>query len=332
MPKQHAADPPVPSRPWRRFAGAVLATRRFAVAAALLSLAVFAGCSTLDSQQRRWIFQPAASTPWAGEAAITGMDTVWIDFDSQASGQPARLHALWLANPDADAPVLLYLHGARWDVTGSASRIRRMQALGFSVLAIDYRGFGKSDTLLPSETTAREDAHAAWDWLAARHPGRPRYVFGHSLGGAIAIALASETRDEAGLIVENTFTSIADVLAGMRWGWLPISPLITQRFESAERIAAVGAPTLVVHGSADTLIPAALGRRLYARASGRKRWLLVEGGTHHDTNVRGQAAYREALAELFGIGHDAGDATRRVVQSDHDDHAQAQEAGRTAVR
>lgn len=319
------ADPlPAASRPWRRLLGAA--------STALLALAVTAGCASLDDQQRRWIFQPAASTPWAGERATEGMDTVYIDFRSPSTGTPARLHALWLANPDAEAPLLLYLHGARWDVTGSASRIRRMQELGFSVLAIDYRGFGKSDVLLPSETSAREDAHAAWDWLAARHPGQPRYIFGHSLGGAIAIGLASETRDEAGLMVEGSFTSIADVFAGMRWGWLPLGPLITQRFDSAARIGRVDAPTLVVHGSADVVIAPALGQRLYDAALGPKRWLLVDGGTHHDTNARGQAGYRRALAELFGIGPDARRAEPRMVQSDHDVHAQAQEAGSNALR
>jgi alpha-beta hydrolase superfamily lysophospholipase len=94
--------------------------------------------------------------------------------------------------------VLLYLHGARWNVAGSSGRMRRMHELGFSVLGIDYRGFGKSSAGLPSEASAAEDARAAWDWLAAQHPNSPRYIFGHSLGGAIAIDLASQVHDAAG--------------------------------------------------------------------------------------------------------------------------------------
>ena len=129
------------------------------------------------------------------------MDDVWIDFHSQVTGEPARLHGLWLAAEHAEPPtrpVLLYLHGARWNVDGSAPRMRRMQELGFSVLAIDYRGFGKSSPGLPSEDTAYEDARAAWDWLARRYPDRPRYIFGHSLGGAIAIDLAAQRRRREG--------------------------------------------------------------------------------------------------------------------------------------
>src|SRR5690606_23564846 len=121
-------------------------------------------CALLDAKQREWIFQPSERT-WHG-ADTSGMEDVWIDFHSRLSGEAVRLHALWLPSPDANAPVLLYLHGARWNVSGSSPRIRRMQSLGFSVLAIDYRGFGQSSAGLPSEKLAIEDARAGWEWLA----------------------------------------------------------------------------------------------------------------------------------------------------------------------
>jgi len=282
-----------------------------ALLAAALALAgaagVTAGCSTLDERQRHWIFQPGDRS-WGNTAEhARDMQDVWIDFRSQVSGSDVRLHALWLpaapldpAQGDAQAPVLLYLHGARWNVSGSAPRIRRMQALGFSVLAIDYRGFGRSTRELPSEARAFEDARAAWDWLAARWPGRPRYIFGHSLGGAIAIDLAAQVDDERGTLVEGTFTSIADVAATMEWGWLPIGWLITQRLESVRKVGTIGSPLLVVHGTRDHLIQPALGRRLYEAAAEPKAFVLVEGGTHHDTNDLGQDQYRQALQTLFG--------------------------------
>lgn len=273
-----------------------------AAGALVLVLGLLAGCTSLETQQRRWIFQPAATTWWAGQGATEGMQDVWIAFDSAETGQPARLHGLWLPQARADAPVLLYLHGARWDVTGSAGRVRRMHALGFSVLAVDYRGFGKTSRELPSETMAYEDAQAAWRWLAQHHPQAQRYVFGHSLGGAIAVDLASRVTDESGLIVEGSFTSIPEVFSQMRWGWLPLGPLITQRFDAHAKIDRVGSPLLVVHGSEDRLIPPALGRALYERAASPKRWVLVEGGSHHNTNAVGQSAYREAIRELFGLG------------------------------
>jgi len=278
------------------------------LALALLSIAALGGCVSLDTQQRKWIFQ-ARTTPEAIDGRSAGLTDIWIpitDADADAAGAAApnapRLHALWIDGPTAGAPLLLYLHGARRDVDQSAFRIRQMQALGFAVLAIDYRGFGRSSEELPSETSVDEDARAAWAWLATQHPGRERYLFGHSLGGAIAVRLASEVTDAKGLIVEGTFTSIPDVFQTMKWGWLPVAPLITQRFDSATRIANVKVPVLVVHGEEDTLILPELGRALYERAPQPKRFILVPGGTHYSTNSRGQAQYREAVRTLFGIG------------------------------
>jgi len=265
-----------------------------------LVVAVSVGCATLDAKQREWIFQPSDRS-WGGAPSTEGMQDVWIEFASDASGKAERLHGLWLPHTQAGAPVLLYLHGARWNVAGSSGRIRRMQELGFSVLAIDYRGFGRSSAGLPSEATAAEDARAAWNWLAEQHPDKPRYIFGHSLGGAIAIDLARQVPDEKGTIVEGTFTSIPDVVSTFKWGWLPVSALITQRFESIRKVAEIGSPLLVVHGSDDSLIRPTLGRQLYEAAREPKQFVLVEGGSHHNTNSVGQRQYREAVASLFHL-------------------------------
>lgn len=277
--------------------------KRWTLLASVFSLCALlaAGCSTLDEQQREWIFQPSDRS-WGNTAAMArGMEDVWIDFQSSITGEPVRLHGLWLGSaPETTAtPVLLYLHGARYNVAGSAPRIQRMHELGFSVLAIDYRGFGKSSKGLPSEETAREDARAAWTWLAARHPRQHRYIFGHSLGGAIGIDLAAHVNDESGTIVESTFTSIADVASSFKWGWLPFGPFITQRFEAIKAVKDIGSPLLVVHGTADSLINPTLGRKLYDAATGPKMFVLVEGGSHHNTNSIGEAQYRAALTQLF---------------------------------
>ena len=176
-----------------------------------------------------------------------------------------------------------------------------MQELGFSVLAIDYRGFGKSSPGLPSEATAYEDARAAWNWLGKQYPAHARYIFGHSLGGPIAIHLASEVLDESGTLVEGTFTSIAEVVGTSKWGWVPLSFLITQRFEAVKKVAQTGSPLLVVHGAEDQLIAPALGRKLFDAAVEPKMFVLVEGGSHHNTNQVGLPQYREALAKLFAL-------------------------------
>jgi len=277
------------------------------LASLVLAAGLGVGCTTLDKQQRTLIFQPSNAS-WGGSAYLASdMQEVWIPFDSKITRQPEKLNGLWAASDDARdegeaGPILLYLHGAKWNVQSSSPRMRRMQDLGFSVLAIDYRGFGKSSPGLPSEDTAYEDARAAWQWLAAKYPDRPRYIFGHSLGGAVAIDLASKVDDEQGTIVEGTFTSIPDVASTMKWGWLPLGPLITQRFDSVRKVAKVGAPLLIVHGEHDNLIRSDLARKLYEAASGKKRFVLVEGGSHHSTMAVGLAQYREALDELFSLG------------------------------
>ena len=87
----------------------------------------------------------------------------------------------------------------------------------------------------------------------------------------------------------------------MRFGWLPLGPLITQRFDAGKRIARVGSPVLVVHGAHDQLIRPELGRALYEQALAPKRFVLVDGGTHHNTNAVGQDHYRDAMLSLFGL-------------------------------
>jgi len=280
--------------------GVMKKTARLHFLVLIVLLVLVLSLLVLDRLQRRWIFQPRINQT-STAAAPPGATDVWIDFRSAVSKQEVRLHGLWWPQAQPEAPVLLYLHGARWDVRASTARMRRMHSLGFSVLGVDYRGFGRSSTELPSESLVREDAHAAWDWLAVKQPKAKRFIFGHSLGGAIAVQLSAEVTDDAGLMLEGTFSSIPHVVEASKWGWLPVDWLITQRFDSLSRIDRVGVPVLVVHGSQDQLIPPTLGQSLYQHAAQPKRFELVQGGAHHSTNALGQAQYRRALRELFGL-------------------------------
>jgi pimeloyl-ACP methyl ester carboxylesterase len=291
-------------------AGAMRPRRWLVVGVAAAALA--AGCDSLETQQRKWIFQPVQAPAASAEelarfASARGMRDVWIEHVSPSSGRTIRLHSLWAENADPAAPVLLYLHGARRDVGRNTYRVEQIRGLGFSVLAVDYRGFGNSTDELPSQAGVVEDAAAAWQWLERHRPDRARYLYGHSLGGAVAVQLAAGLDGEPaatrpdGVIVEGTFTSIGELFQTFKWGWLPLTPLITERFDSLAAVPMIKSRLLVVHGSDDSLVPSRLARALYDRATAPKRFLLVEGGTHWSTSWRGADQYRAVLQEFFGL-------------------------------
>ena len=86
-----------------------------------------------------------------------------------------------------------------------------------------------------------------------------------------------------------------------KYGWLPISMLITERFDSLATVPLIKAPLLIVHGSEDSIVPSRFGQMLYEHATAAKRFILVDGGTHSTTSWRGAEQYRAALREFFGL-------------------------------
>ncbi|MBL8384110.1 MAG: alpha/beta fold hydrolase [Burkholderiales bacterium] len=267
----------------------------------VLTLGLGAGCAALDMKQSEWIFRPVKEN-WRGmQGTPEGTREVWLEVPGSAD---ERVHAWWAPQPDPQAPAILYLHGARWNLSGSSFRIQRWRDMGFSVLAIDYRGFGRSSGELPTEAKAYEDARLGWAWLRQQVPeARRRYIYGHSLGGAVAIDLAAQVGpgDAAGLITESTFTSVPDVVAASRFGWMPVGLLITQRFEALERMRRVAIPTLIMHGTADSVIPHAMADELYRAASEPKRLVKFEGASHSGIAWAAYDRYREAVGEFVRV-------------------------------
>lgn len=268
------------------------------LAAAVALVAAVAGCSYLTEKQGELIFRPTQDTWWGYQNAGLAYEERWIP----VGGNGDRLHAYWAPADDKAAPVLLYLHGARWNLTGSVTRIERWRKMGFTVLAIDYRGFGKSTQASPSEQLAYEDAEAAWDYLARVEPARSRYIVGHSLGGAIATELAMRRPDASGLVLEATFTSIRDMVEHTAWRYVPVGLILTQEFDTLSKVPRLRLPTLIVHGTRDSVVPYEMGERLYAAAAGPKRFIRVEGGSHHNLSAVAADQYRAALRELFHHG------------------------------
>jgi alpha-beta hydrolase superfamily lysophospholipase len=217
-----------------------------------------------------------------------------------------RIHAWWWPQRDVAAPALLYLHGARWNLTGHLRRIEQLRNFGFAVFAIDYRGFGKSDGDMPSEQTVYEDARVGWQWLAERQPeASKRFIYGHSLGGAVAIDLAAHVAQHGpsarGLIVESSFTTLADIATALSYEWVPTRALLSQKFDSIDKIRRVGVPVLIAHGAGDRFVPSRFSEALYAAAPEPKKLLLIENGGHNNSMWIGGREYHRALMELFGL-------------------------------
>jgi len=274
--------------------------RRLLVAGLLVSASVV-GCTQLDAWQRQAIFSPETTAQRWWSDPPTGTDV----FDLTLSGGD-KVHAWYWQHPDADAPTVLYLHGARWNLNGTAFRMAGWTRMGYSVLAIDYRGFGQSTALLPSEDTTTEDAMAALRELARRQPDpSKRFIYGHSLGGAIAIDLASrpDMPTFAGLIVESSFTSISAMLRTLKWGKLPgASLLVTQPFASIEKLATLTTPMLFLHGTADRVVPHTMSDELFAAAikvpANLKRVVKLDGVSHSGA-IRSGKIYETAVHDFI---------------------------------
>jgi hypothetical protein len=286
-------------------------TRSLAVVLAAATLAA-GGCAYLDVKQREWIFRAQRdlhSTP-----ADVGLryDELWLTVPG-GGPEGERVHGWWIPAADAAAPALLYLHGARWSLSNNLHRIGRLHRMGFAVLAIDYRGFGRSDGDLPSEAQAYADAQAAWERLRKLVPdAQRRFLYGHSLGGAVAIELATRNEDMAGVIVESTFTSIRDMVDALGYTSFSMDALITQRFDSLAKVPSVSAPILFVHGTADRFVPPTMTEKLYAAAREPKRLLLIENGTHRNSTDVGYDRYLSAVRELVDLAARRG-ATRTAT-------------------
>lgn len=265
----------------------------FAIA---LAAAFIAGCAFIETKQGEWIFSPAQGA-WRGyNKASSVFEEHWIAVNSTE-----KLHAWYSPAADKNAPVLLYLHGARWNITGSSARIPRWNKMGFSVLAIDYRGFGESTLRAPSESSADEDAEAAWTYLTKLSRNTKHFIFGNSLGGAIASKLALNHPEAKGLILEGTFTSIPDMVRETKWGFLPVGFLVRQRFDTLDRIDHINMPILFAHGTDDDIVPFNMSERLFAAAKAPKRFFRAEGGNHHNLTANYFDEYSRAVKEHFGL-------------------------------
>lgn len=258
----------------------------FLATGAALYVAVLAA---MYLNQRNLLYHPDRASP----PLPAGMDEVWLTAEDGV-----RLNA-WYAPPKDNRGVVLFLHGNAGNLALPAAKLQDYLQAGHGVLAIDWRGYGKSQGL-PSEEGLFADGRAALAFLKEKGVGFERVVLhGESLGSGVAVLLASENRF-AGIVLEAPFLSVAEA-AQSHYPYLPARWLVKDRFDNLSRIAQVQAPILILHCESDRTVPVAHGRALLAAAGPKARGLFFPGGGHMESfDQGGRAATLDFIREVLG--------------------------------
>jgi pimeloyl-ACP methyl ester carboxylesterase len=191
---------------------------------------------------------------------------------------------VWHVPPQAGKPVVIFFHGNGEVIAWRVPRFRDLAAEGIGVIAVSYRGYGGS-TGSPSEVGLIADGEAAYEFTTKLYLPERVALWGYSLGSGVAVALASK-HPIGKLILEAPFTSAADIGAAA-FPFLPVRWLLKDSFRSDERIGAVRAPLLILHGEKDTVVPIRFGERLLALAVEPKRMERFAQGDHVNLEEQG---------------------------------------------
>ena len=239
-------------------------------------------------RQTRFIFFPSPYVETTPDAFNLNYQDVWIPV--RAGDRTVQLHGWWIP-AQQERGVVLYLHGNGSNIGANVAQAARFHELNLSVLLIDYRGYGQSGGGFPNEASVYQDAEAAWSYLVGQQGISPKKIvlYGHSLGGAIAINLALQHPEAAGLIVQSSFTSIENMTYRTTpYRFLPISLILTQRFDSISKVRSLKMPVLFIHGTADLNVPSDMSESLYNAAPQPKQlWIVPDAGHNNVADIAG---------------------------------------------
>jgi fermentation-respiration switch protein FrsA (DUF1100 family) len=212
------------------------------------------------------------------------------------------LHGWWLEDPSARAQVVFW-HGNGGNLSEWLPAIAGLRRHGFSVLAVDYRGYGAS-TGAPSERGVYRDADATIAMFRERfgRPGTPVIYWGRSMGSAVA-AYAASRQAPGALVLESPFPSLRAVVANNPVLWT-LSFFSSYSFPTARFLDRYDGPLLVVHGDADSIVPFAVGRTVFdAARTTRKTFVTIHGADHNDLHAANPELYWSSISrwvdELF---------------------------------
>lgn len=273
-----------PTVGWVRSAGRRL--KRLALSILVIYVAILMLMALLE---RRLVFFPSPYPQGDWTAQGLPVEDVWFE-----SPDGLRLHGWYLPHPQARAEVL-FCHGNAGNITHRTDVLQWLHDWAkVSVLMFDYRGYGRSQGS-PSEQGVLADARAARAWLARRAgiAERDVVVMGESIGGAVAVDLATD--GARALILECTFNTLPDV-AAWHYPWLPVRWCMRTRLDSASKIGSYTGPLLQCHGDVDGIVPYVLGQRLFEAAHEPKQFITYRGMDHNDPRPR---AWYQTIAEVL---------------------------------
>lgn len=268
--------------------------------AGFLAISYFAICAYAMLWQNRLIFFPSPVITTTPAQLGLAYEEVWLPVQEKVD-KVERIHGWWLPTVSETTGSLLYLHGNGENISANLEKAQVFHQLGFSVLLIDYRGYGRSEGNFPSEAKVYQDVQVAGDYLLKHRGISPQdiFIYGHSLGGAIAIDLAVQNSEFAGLIVEGTFTSMRDMAKYRgKYDFLPLNLLLTQRFDSINKVTKLKIPLLLIHGTSDQAVPAAMSEALFNQANEPKQLWLVPDADHVNVAVVAGLEYQQKIQEF----------------------------------
>jgi len=246
--------------------------------------------------QSHLVYQPIAEI----EATPDEINLKYEDVDFSAS-DGTKLTG-WFVPVEKPKATILFCHGNGGNISHRLLTLQQLHDLRLQVFIFDYRGYGRSEGN-PSEYGTYLDAEAAWLYLTQERGVLPDklIIHGRSLGGAIAVQLASK-HNPAGLIVEDTPTSIPE-LGNDLYPFFPLwllNWLSRSDYNAAEYIQKIRCPVLVMHSTSDEMIPFKHGQRLFEAANKPKKFVELSGG-HNDAFIVSGTIYTESLSEFVDM-------------------------------